>query len=122
MSEKTRNVEVTIYRTVQLRNEDTFVVNVPADATRDEIEECVEDHIDFEPWNAAAEIDISDVDADDDGEELGVECVSDETRLGVPDVILVRHRSGDLVMKDLEESEDDDEEEDDQEEEEEVEE
>lgn len=116
MKKQTRNVEVTIYRTVQLRNEDTFVVNVPADVTSDEIEECVEAHIDFEPWNSAAEIDISEVDAGDDGGELGVEFVSDETRLGVPDVILVRHRSGDLVMEDLEESDD---EEDDQEEEEE---
>jgi hypothetical protein len=118
MSEETKNVEVTIYRTVQLRNEDTFVVNVPADVTRDEIEECVEAHIDFEPWNSAAEIDISEVDAADDGEERGIDFVSDESRSTQPDVILVRRPNGRLVMKDLEEGEDEEEEDDEEDEEE----
>jgi hypothetical protein len=122
MSEKTRNVEVTIRRSVHLRNEDTFVVNVPADASSDEIEQCVEANIDFEPWDSAAGIDISEVDAADDGEELGVDFVSDESRSTQPDVILVRKPNGRLVMEDLEDCEDeeDDDEGDDQEEEEEV--
>jgi hypothetical protein len=67
-SNATKNVEVTIFRSVYLRNEDTFVVNVPVDASSDEIEQCVEKHISFEPWDSAAEIDISEVDAGDDGE------------------------------------------------------
>lgn len=108
MAEKTKNVEVTIYRTVRLRNEHTFVVNVPADASSDEIEQGVEAHLHFEPWDSAAEIDVSEVDAGDYGGQVGVEFVSDETRLGVPDVILVRNWDGDLVMEDLVESDDED--------------
>lgn len=108
--QETRNVEVTIVRSVCLRNEDTFVVIVPADASSNEIAKCVEEHIDFEPWDSAAEIDISEVDAVDFGEALEVDFVSDESRSIQPDVILVRSRNGRLVMEDFEESDDEEDE------------
>ncbi len=108
--QKTKNVEVTICRSVHLRNEETFVVNAPADASSEDIEQCVEEHIDFEPWNSAAEIDISEVDAAEDGEGLGVDFVSNDSRSTQPDVILVRKPSGRLVMEDLEQSDDEEDE------------
>ena len=99
MKYKTKNVAVVFARAITMQSYEDLLINVPLNASTEEIQAYLEEHIDAEPWCSLAEVDVSEVDAAEGEETFDVECGGEVPVTFDADYILTRDANGDLCME-----------------------
>ncbi len=84
---------------VTMQNYEEWIISVPLNATPDELQQYLDDHMDDEPWCSSADVDVSEVDAEQGEEMFDIECGGEVPDSFEADIILIRDANGDLCMK-----------------------